>query len=112
MSPFELFLCIAAVCCSSIAQLGIKFAAQQESRVRMLTFLAGSGGMMLLSLLVAVWVLRTIQLSQLIPFAALAYILVPLLGNRCFGEKLDRHFWCGVGLIVLGIIIAQPLGIV
>lgn len=108
MTLFELSLCILAVCSSSVAQLGLKVAATQGARSRALLLVGASGGMMFFSLLVAVWVLRTIQLSQLIPFAALAYVLVPLLGNRFFGETLDRRFWLGVGLIILGILIAQP----
>lgn len=110
MTVWEALLCVLAVCSSSFAQMGIKYAAGQDSRVRILIFLGLSGGMMMLSVFVAVWVLRTIQLSQLIPFSALAYVLVPILGSRFFGEKLDSRFWVGVGLIILGIIIATPQG--
>lgn len=108
MTSLELFLCILAVCSSSLAQLGIKYASQQVSVRRALCFLFLSGGIMFFSLLVAIWALRTIQLSQLMPFAALAYVLVPLLGRHFFNESLDRHFWSGVMLIIVGIIIAHP----
>ena len=64
----------------------------------------GVGGLlMLFSILVAIWVLRTIQLSQLTPFAAGAYVLVPVGGRLFFGEYLIPRFWLGVFSIMIGI---------
>ncbi|MEN5158182.1 hypothetical protein [Achromobacter spanius] len=60
---------------------------------------------MLVSMLIAVWVLRTLQLSQLVPFAAGAYILVPLGGVVLFAEKVNKSFWFGVGLILFGVLL-------
>jgi undecaprenyl phosphate-alpha-L-ara4N flippase subunit ArnE len=62
-----------------------------------------SGLLMLFSMLVAVWVLRTIQLSQLVPFAAGAYVLVPLGGRAIFNEQLHPRLWFGVIAIMGGI---------
>lgn len=58
---------------------------------------------MLFSILVAIWVLRTVQLSQLMPFAAGAYILVPLGSCLFLGEHLKPRFWLGVASILVGI---------
>jgi undecaprenyl phosphate-alpha-L-ara4N flippase subunit ArnE len=58
---------------------------------------------MMFSMLVAIWVLRTVQLSQLVPFAAGAYIFVPLGSHFFFGENLTPRFWLGVVSIMIGI---------
>lgn len=61
----------------------------------------------LTSVILAILVLRSLQLSQLMPFAALAYVLVPL-GALVFKERLTARFWSGAILIALGIAWALP----
>ncbi len=61
---------------------------------------------MLFSMLAAIWVLRTVQLSQLVPFAAGAYVLVPVGSRLFFGEYLLPRFWVGVASIVIGVYLA------
>lgn len=103
MTTVELILCIVAVMASSASQLCIKFASSQIKTFKGL-FTLGSGGLlMLFSVLVAIWVLRTVQLSQMVPFAAGAYILVPLGSHFFFGEYLRPRFWLGVTSIMVGI---------
>ena len=57
----------------------------------------------------ALWVmlLRTIPLSAAYPFAALGFVLVPLLARFLFNETLDARYGVGVALIVLGIVVTS-----
>lgn len=91
---------------SSTSQLCIKVASTRLGTLKGLCILGVAGLQMLFSMLVAIWVLRTIQLSQLMPFAAGAYILVPLGSHFFFGEQLKPRFWPGVASIMIGICLA------
>lgn len=62
------------------------------------------GGLQLSAILLATVALRTLQLSQIIPFAALAYFLVPIASSILFKESLNRGFWAGTLLIATGVI--------
>lgn len=106
MTTFELLLCVVAVMASSASQLCLKFASNRIMTLNGLCTLGAGGLLMLFSILVAIWVLRTIQLSQLMPFAAGAYVLVPFGGRLFFGEYLIPRFWLGVVSIVIGIYLA------
>jgi drug/metabolite transporter (DMT)-like permease len=103
MTTFELLLCIVAVIASSASQLCLKFASNRIMTFGGLCTLGAGGVLMLFSILVAIWVLRTIQLSQLTPFAAGAYVLVPVGGRLFFGEYLLPRFWLGVVSIMIGV---------
>lgn len=105
MTPTEFLLCFAAVCCSSASQLCVKGASKRVRTLFGMLLLGVGGALMLVSMLIAVWVLRTLQLSQLVPFAAGAYILVPLGGVVFFGEKVNKSFWFGVSVILLGVLL-------
>ena len=96
-----------AVLSSSTSQLFIKAATTKKSVIRSIILLGISAALMLCSILLAVVVLRTLNLSQLISFAACAYVLVPLGGRIVFGERLLPRFWVGTTLIVVGIFIAN-----
>lgn len=104
MSSVELTLCLIAVLTSSVSQLCLKSFSHQKISVRSLLLLVVAGLSMLFSIIVVVWVLRTIYLSQLMPFAAGAYILVPLGGKVIFNENLEPKFWVGVVIIISGIL--------
>jgi drug/metabolite transporter (DMT)-like permease len=102
-TPFELILCIVAVTSSSISQLCIKVASSQIKTFLGLLTLGVAGLLMLFSMLVAMWLLRTVQLSQLMPFAAGAYVLVPIGSYLFFKDHLKPRFWIGVVSIMIGI---------
>jgi undecaprenyl phosphate-alpha-L-ara4N flippase subunit ArnE len=95
-----------AVVSSSAAQLCIKGAAGRLVSVGGLVLFGISGLLMATSMIVAVCVLRTLSLSQLVPFAAAAYILVPLGGRWVFRENLLPSFWFGVAAIIVGVLFA------
>ncbi|MDH5527495.1 MAG: EamA family transporter [Nitrospirota bacterium] len=50
-----------------------------------------------------VWILRKVPLTAAYPFFALTFLLVPLVGVLFLGERVDMHYWLGVGLIMGGI---------
>jgi len=107
MSPAELGLCLASLTCSSISQLCMKGAAIPGKPIRRLTCFVVAGSLQLLSVGLVVVALQTLPISQLVPFAAGAYLLVPLGGRQLFGERLQPRFWIGASLIVSGILLTQ-----
>lgn len=107
MSPTELGLCLGSLACSSVSQLFMKSVALSGSTLRRLVHLGTAGGLQLLSIGLVVLALRTLPVSQLVPFAAGAYLLVPLGSRHLFGERLDSRFWLGSVLIILGILCTQ-----
>jgi multidrug transporter EmrE-like cation transporter len=56
--------------------------------------------------LIWTWVLRTTPLSVAYPFAALAFVLVPLLAAAVYGEPLTARVLMGAALIVAGIVVS------
>lgn len=50
-----------------------------------------------------IWALRQVDLVVAYPFAALAFIFVPLLSIGLLGEAVDWRYWLGTGFIVIGI---------
>ncbi|MEH6627072.1 MAG: hypothetical protein V7739_11540 [Motiliproteus sp.] len=109
MTNTELAFCLLCVFCSSSSQLFIKGASLRPSFGKTI-FLLGLGVMLQLSsVLFAVMALKTMQLSQLIPFAAMAYLLVPIGSFFVFNERLLPRFWSGSALIVVGIIYTSLL---
>lgn len=103
MTHSELLYCMGAVISSSIAQLLMKAAAISTYRRKALQRLTASIFLQGISVVLAVLVLRSLALSQLIPFAALAYVLVPLGSCVIFRDRLTPRFWLGAVLIVLGV---------
>jgi drug/metabolite transporter (DMT)-like permease len=53
-----------------------------------------------------VWVLQKVDLGRVYPLMALAFILVPLGSHFAFGERFEAHYFVGVALIILGIVVA------
>ncbi|HZH12179.1 MAG TPA: hypothetical protein VEZ24_17650 [Microvirga sp.] len=105
MTPYELGLCISAVASSSAAQLLFKAAATDITASRNVLLLIVGAILMSFSMTAAIWVLQTLRVSQLVPFAAGAYILVPLGGRIFFKEMVSRRFWLGAMSIIAGIIL-------
>lgn len=111
MTIGEFGMCIAAVVSSSTAQLLLKGASSNGISAKGFRLLAMGIVLQLLSVLMAVLVLRTLALSQLMPFAALAYVLVPLGGVVVLKERLTTRFWWGSFLITAGIVWTVSAGV-
>lgn len=107
MSSLEVMLCVIAVFCSSASQLFIKGASTLELSFQSIIFYVVAAFLLFCSVLVAVIVLRTLSLSSLVQFAALAYVLVPLGSYFVFGENLSSSFRLGTSLIIIGILVAN-----
>ena len=108
MTTGEIAMCLGAVLSSSTAQILMKAASSLGALRRGFPLLTGGVALQFVSVVLAVLVLRSLQLSQLMPFAALAYVLVPLGGSLAFKERLTTRFWIGAFLIALGIVLALP----
>ena len=104
MTGLELGLCASAVLSSSISQLFIKAASVRGSFIRTVILLGISAALLICSVLLAVVALSTMNLSQLVSFAAGAYVLVPLGSHFVFGDRLFPRFWIGALLIMSGIL--------
>jgi drug/metabolite transporter (DMT)-like permease len=66
-------------------------------------------GLMIVSLLSWLYVLRYIPLSTAFPLSRVVDILVPLSCWIILGENISARRWCGIALVVLGLILtAKP----
>lgn len=50
-------------------------------------------------------ILQTVPLSRAYPFAALGFVIVPILSTVLFAEKLSLNYAAGVVLIIAGILV-------
>lgn len=58
-----------------------------------------------LSALIWIYILQLTSLGRIYPFMALTFLLVPL-GSACFfGEKFSAHYFLGIALIMIGIMV-------
>lgn len=53
-----------------------------------------------------VWVLQKVALGKVYPLMALAFVLVPLGSYFFFGERFQPHYFAGVVIIMIGIVVA------
>jgi drug/metabolite transporter (DMT)-like permease len=52
-----------------------------------------------------VWILSVTPLSRAYPFVALAFAIVPLLGNLVFSEPLSLRMAIGIGVVLCGLVL-------
>ena len=107
MTGLEFSLCVSAVLSSSTSQLFLKAASARATLSRTLFLVGIAATLQIFSVLLAVLALQTLNLSQLVPFAAFAYVLVPLSSHFVFGDRLQSRFWIGATMIVAGILCAN-----
>ena len=53
-----------------------------------------------------VWMLQKVELGRIYPFAALAFIFVPLGSHFFLAERFQLQYFIGIAMIIVGIIIA------
>ena len=53
-----------------------------------------------------IWVLQKADLGKIYPLMALAFVIVPIGSHLVFGERFQPSYFVGVGLIMVGIIVA------
>ena len=114
MRPVEILLCVACVLLVSIGQVLLRaasLAAKASSQTgiqswlsaRSLVAIAVYGCAMLLWL----WLLTRVPLTQAFAFFGISFFLVPLLANRFLGDPVNVYTWLGAGVIALGIMISS-----
>jgi len=99
----ELGYCMSSLACSAASQIFMKSASSQLRVVSFLVALGSAIALQVTSVVLVVLALRTMQISQLVPFAAAAYVLVPIAALLLFNERLLPRFWLGAGSIAVGI---------
>lgn len=104
MTESALIFCLLSMLCSSTSQLCMKASASYSNLLKFFIFLSAGCLLQLISVIAVVTALKTIQLTQLIPFAAAAYLLVPIGSYFIFKEQLLPKFWIGALFIMIGII--------
>ncbi|MDD2759413.1 MAG: hypothetical protein PHH11_03850 [Methylomonas sp.] len=52
-----------------------------------------------------VWILQKMELGKIYPLMALAFVIVPLGSHFMFGERFQPHYFMGVTLIMIGIVV-------
>ena len=107
MSSAEIGLCITSLFCSSVSQLFMKGAALPGSSLKRFAHFGTAASLQLCSIGLVVLALQTLPITQLVPFAAGAYLLVPLGSWQLFGDRLHPRFWLGALLIISGILCTQ-----
>lgn len=55
-------------------------------------------------------ILKTADVGQVYPLAALAFVLVPIASYVVFGETFNISYFIGVLFIVLGVVLTQKFG--
>jgi undecaprenyl phosphate-alpha-L-ara4N flippase subunit ArnF len=66
--------------------------------------------LVILSFLCWIYVLRHIPLSIAFPLSNVVHVLVPLSCWIFLGEYISPRRWCGIGIVVIGlIIVAKPV---
>lgn len=105
MTGSELGFCISSLACSTASQIFMKSASSQSRLFSFLFVLGAAVTLQVASVVLVVLALRTMQISQLIPFAAAAYVLVPIAALFLFHERLLPRFWVGALCIVSGIVL-------
>ena len=101
----EFIFCLCSVSLSSFSQIAFKLNAQPRNRKNCGYLLLGIS-LMVGSMLFVLLALRTMELSILVMFAPLSFVLVPVLSVFVFNEKINTQFWVGTFMIVTGITIS------
>jgi len=66
--------------------------------------------LVILSFLCWIYVLRHIPLSVAFPLSNVVHVLVPLSCWLFLGEHISPRRWCGIGIVVIGLmIVAKPV---
>jgi drug/metabolite transporter (DMT)-like permease len=67
-------------------------------------------GLVILSFLCWVYVLKYIPLSIAFPLSNVVHVLVPLSCWIFLGEHISPRRWCGIGVVILGLaVVAKPV---
>ena len=117
MSLLQISLTLLVVAALSVGQVLFKLAATDMSQVGGITFANLLSGKLVIALAVygvatGLWlaVLRITPLRLAYPFAALAFLIVPLLSHFWVGEPLRLNTFIGAAIILAGVWISVGWG--
>lgn len=109
MTYFIALICVVGIACGQIL---FKLSAASLKRTGSLfdpstLLLLGSSFALYGVMTIAwIWVLQKAELGKVYPLMALAFVIVPLGSHLMFGERFQPQYFVGVGLIMIGIIVA------
>jgi drug/metabolite transporter (DMT)-like permease len=106
---FIALICVVGIACGQIL---FKLSAASLKRTgslfdpSTLLLLASSFALYGIMTIAWIWVLQKAELGKVYPLMALAFVIVPLGSHLMFGERFQPQYFAGVGLIMVGIIVA------
>jgi drug/metabolite transporter (DMT)-like permease len=106
---FIALICVVGIACGQIL---FKLSAASLKRTgslfdpSTLLLLASSFALYGVMTIAWIWVLQKAELGKVYPLMALAFVIVPLGSHLMFGERFQPQYFVGVGLIMIGIIVA------
>lgn len=59
------------------------------------------------AMLLWLWILGRVQLSQAFAFFGLSFFLVPAIAHYLLGERVSVNTWIGAGIIMIGIVVTN-----
>ena len=114
MLTIDIALCILCVCLVSIGQVMLRAAsmvahAAPEAGLRAWLNLTSVSAVVvyLCAMLLWLWVLGRVPLSQAFAFFGLSFFLVPALAHRFLGDAVSLNTWVGAAIIMAGIVVTN-----
>jgi undecaprenyl phosphate-alpha-L-ara4N flippase subunit ArnE len=114
MRVVDAALCVVCVGLASVGQVLMRAAAQAAQRH------AGSGllvwincttvlalGVYFGAMLLWLWLLGRVPLTQAISFFGLTFVIVPVLAHFYLGDPVSRGTWLGAALVISGIAVSN-----
>lgn len=103
MSSYEIIYCSISVFFSTLSQVLFKMIVISDAIKSKLIFFLTGCCCVVMSVFFVVIALKTMELKNLVLFASLAYVIVPIYCRFLFNEKLNYSFWLGTFFIIVGI---------
>lgn len=114
MRSADIGLCIACVLLVSVGQVLLRAAsitAGLTGRVGLQSFFTGTALLAVCvygsAMLLWVYVLSRVPLTQAFAFFGLSFFVVPALASRFLGDPVTVHTWIGAAIIMLGILVTN-----
>jgi uncharacterized membrane protein len=104
MKNIDVFFCILSVFTGSSSQILMRMAAISLGKIKIGFIIFCAFILQMISFVLVLLALKTMPISQVVPFAGFAYFIVPLLAKATLKERLPRFFWLGNALIFLGVV--------
>lgn len=114
MRVVDIALCVVCVCLVSVGQVMLRAAsllAYQEPQIGLRAWLNGTTLSAIFiygcAMLMWLWLLGRVPLSQAFAFFGLSFFLVPIIAHRFLGDAVSVNTWVGAAIIMLGIMVTN-----